>query len=57
MKTDSLLSGIAEGGEECKDPFAGLKEDEEELETTKLPWTTANYECTENCLVNSGLFA
>ena len=35
-ETASLLSGVAEGHEECEDPFTGLNEDEEEVETTKL---------------------
>ena len=29
-ETASLLSGVAEGDEECEDPFIGLEEDEEE---------------------------
>ena len=32
----SLLSGVLEGDEAYKDPFAGLKVDKEELEDNKL---------------------
>ena len=41
-------SGVKEGDEECEDPFAGLEQDAEEVETTKLSWMTASYERTEN---------
>ena len=32
VEAASILPSVAEGDEECEDPFAGLKKDEEELE-------------------------
>ena len=49
-ETASLLSGIAEGDKACNNRFTSLDE-EAELKTTKLPWTTANYKHSDpTCL-------